>query len=257
MENIEVTLDDEGIFTFSSLPPGTYMTEFTFMDVDQEVLSINAPADYTITVTSTIVGVQYETTGPLTQTSPGVFLLQSGMWTRNQQQAMITAAIPGGPSFGVLINPASIPVSVHLQPGGLSVDKDELPIGMEFDGSHTFTLQAAGNFIFDFWISQISTKGALILTPNGLVPERFSYAPADTHVYVADHNMEVYPELQPPPFSFNFSLDPNNQSIRIDRLVRIDPTIVNNPINQGPGSGGGTVWVTPKESAGLESLALA
>jgi hypothetical protein len=260
MTNIDVELDDQGNFTFTFLPQGSGMTKFTFMGIDQEVLSINAPANYTLTLTSTAEILQYVVAGPVTMESPGVFSFQSDLWAVSQQQAMITAVTAAGASsFGILINPSNVPVSVLLQPGGLVVDVKALPVGVDFDRlENTFTLLTAGNFVFDFWISPLQIQGPLSLSPESAPPPEFGYTVVDTHCYVASCNMEVYPEAQV--FAFSFLVGVALDADPAQPPIRIDPTIINNPINQGPGSGGidrnGFAVYARHPRAGRESLAL-
>jgi hypothetical protein len=144
----------------------------------------------------------------------------------------------GGQSFaytlGVVVNPASLPIPVAVDPAGnIGVSQDHMPVGVHFDPAQTrFAVWGAGGYTFAFSLPSGDTtfSGAGVIFNDQ--PDMIRHELSANNLTVWIYNNYLATNTDAVSASFEFTL--SNQ-------VTIDPTIINNPINQGGvGGSGGT-----------------
>lgn len=236
---ITINLDAKGNAKVDDLPHGVFYSRFAPPGADiMDVVSINAAGDYIIEVRSELPVGKPLYSGPVKPLKEEPFLVSfsvDGRILPNWQEYGTAGCKVGGGQYilGVIVNTSAVVVPVTIdKEGTVQVNKDFLPVGVQFDDfNNVFNVWAAGGFTFAF-----------SLLPEDdwqFVALRFTrVAPMVTHLISADGlTAWVYNDYlatsRGARASFDFDVsDPVNGIRKI-----IDPTIINNPINQG-GSGG-------------------
>lgn len=246
MPLIRITFDDTGIPEFDKTPPGTFISNF-FVPVGnavRDVLSINARGLYTIEIDSPEGALGDPSATPpveLVKSEPEaiVFLVDASRLPSAQLYGTASFTVYGVPyTLGILVNPVSLlaPVEVTVA-GEIHVDPEALPIGIQFDAmTHGFNVWTAGGYTFAFslpsqnqvFIADVAFRGS----PGPLTCEISADA---LTAWVRNNYLEANPDVVP--ISFDLVLEVINGSQGAPKIITVDPTIINNPINQG-GSGG-------------------
>jgi hypothetical protein len=135
----------------------------------------------------------------------------------------------------------SIPVAVDTK-GEIAVDQADMPIGVHFNqDQHWFVVRGAGDYTFAFSLPPdggMSFKDVKFDTPPEMM---IDYKVTDLTLWVYNYYLKTNPATLAAPFTF--VLSPGNSSNTGD--ITVDPTIINNPINQG-GSGGSDYGRAPR-----------
>jgi hypothetical protein len=247
---ITITLDAQGNATIGQLPPGVFHSIFATPPDAQirDVLSINAGDSYSIVIVApalTDASVQEEVGTPLTlvdQTpSTATFAVDAGQLPEDQEFGLALCQLPAAAfSLGVIVNPAglSVPVGIDVD-GVITVDQDDVPVGVHFVvAQQKVSVWAAGGYAFPFSLPSDSPyrfERVDFKDPSQMFTAEISADGLTAWIFnnnlIANSGVSV---------SFEFYCGiPNSNTL--PTLV-VDPTIINNPINQGGGDGlpGGT-----------------
>ena len=199
-----------------------------------DVLSINTTDSYIITISAPVVtGARVaQPDGPVkamasTQTQ-GSFLVASSLGFGT---AMLELWRAPTYQLGVLVNPAQVnlPLGLDAQ-GAISVNPADVPVGVQVDPAQgQIAISAAGNYGLAFSLTDASLKIKEV-TFDPPAPE-FSYAISKDGATIFNNTMVSRSAALAVHVLFTVS-----SSNHIDPII-IDPTIVNNPINQGGGDG--------------------
>jgi len=236
---ITITLDEKGNAKISDLPQGVFCSRFAAPPDAQikDVISVNAAGSYLIQIQGPGVSDPWATP-PVTlpDKAQATFLLDAGILPV-QQQYGTAGCLVGGVEYtlGVIVNPSVVLVSATVDPQGtVRVNQDFMPKGVHFKNSDTFSVWTAGGYTLAF--SLIPSQGILFqdvifTTPAPMFSAEISADGLTAWIY--DNHLATSGGVT---VSFDFIVsDPVNGLWKI-----IDPTIINNPINQG-GSGGSGV----------------
>jgi hypothetical protein len=233
---ITITVDERGNPIVDKLPTGVFYSRFAAPPDAQikDVISVNAAGNYMIKIQGPGVSDPWATP-PVTlpDKSEATFLVDAGILPVQQQYGTAGCQI-GGIEYilGVIVNPSVVLVSATVdQQGTVKVNQAVMPKGVHFKNSDTFSVWTAGGYTMAF--SLIPSQGILfqdvIFTkPAPMFSAEISADKLTAWIY--DNNLATSGGTT---VSFDFIVsDPVNGIWKI-----IDPTIINNPINQG-GSGG-------------------
>jgi hypothetical protein len=201
-----------------------------------DVLSINTTDSYIITISAPVViGARVaQPDGPVravasTQTQGSFFVATSlGFGT-----AMLELWQAPTYQLGVLVNPAQVnlPLGIDAQ-GAISVNPADVPVGVQVDPSQgQISVSAAGNYGLAFSLTDASLRiKKVTFDPPAPV---FSYAISGDGRTATIFNNTMVSRSAALAVHVLFTV---SDSVHIDPII-IDPTIVNNPINQGGGDG--------------------
>jgi hypothetical protein len=237
---ITITLDAQGNATLSELPDGVFASRFATPPDAQirDVISINAADVYTIVINAPTV-MDATATPPvkwLSQTpTRATFSVDASKVFTAQAFGMALCALgaSGGYSLGVLVNPASVslPIGIDVQ-GAIIVDPADVPVGVHcIPAQQKISVWAAGGYSFAFSLptdSGYRIQSVVFEDPSEMFSASISLD--GLTAWILNDNMITNPGVQ---VSFEFIC----ASAATDALrVVIDPTIINNPINQGGGN---------------------
>jgi hypothetical protein len=243
---ITITLDEKGTATVSELPPGVFYSRFAAPPKAQirDVISINSPGSYTIRFEGPGIS-DPSATWPVEnpQPSEAIFFVDASNLPLLQEYGTAGCLIDGNEYIlGVIVNPLNlvIPVAVDID-GEIAVDQADMPIGVHFNSpNHRFGVWGAGAYTFAF---ALPADGGRIFTgvhfenPPEMIDWEISADQLTFWVY--NDYLKTNTSILAAPFTFEISnLTPNGIAD-----ITVDPTIINNPINQG-GSGGGIPYPT-------------
>ncbi len=239
---IIITVDEQGHSIVGDLPAGVFYSRFAAPpDAEiRDVISINAAGLYTLQINAPSVA-QPAATAPVELLGSGQFqasfLVDASDLPLLQEYGTAGCQVGGfNYTLGVIVNPLSllIPVAVDVT-GEIAVDQAAMPVGVHFNQTqHWFVVRGAGDYTFAF---SLPPDGGKIFKDVTFVnpPEMIDYQISDDNLtlWIYNYYLKTNPATLAAPFTF--VLSSLNQSGVADILV--DPTIINNPINQG-GSGG-------------------
>jgi hypothetical protein len=243
MSVITITFDDKGGYRISELPPGVLASNFAAPPDGKakDVISINARNRYTLQVLSPSGGLSSPLAkAPVVLQSPYSpqeinFSVDASELPISQLYGLATFRVNGVPySLGVIVNPLSllIPVAVEL-PGELLVNPKYLPVAVRFDPeNHDFNIWGAGGYNLAFSLpSQKDYVFAGVSFDPAPGPLSFEISADGLTVWLRNNYLLTNPDVQ----EISFGLEIGTPGTAGPGIV-IDPTIINNPINQG-GSG--------------------
>lgn len=247
-QQVNVRINGDGSLSIpDTLPSGVFFSPNPLINgaAASGLLSVNATGSYDFVFTPadgvTITG------NPALNPQSGAFTLPSpnpptvsdvvGTGPAAQQTASLSGTLDTGASFVCWFanNPAVLEVPVGVASDG-TITPGNLPLGVTFDASENnqFTVTGAGVYNFAF-------------TVNGLTFENFDWQRRPPEVFSRSRQLGTS------------ELDVNNENLTsfednkratftltLSNGVKIDPTVVNTPINQG-GTGGTNVYPAPKE----------
>jgi len=249
MSLIRIAFDDSGNPVFDKTPRGTFISNF-FVPVGnsvRDVISINARGVYTIEVDAPEGALANPSATPpveLVKEQPEslVFRVDAGRLPSAQLVGTLGFTLYGEPyTIGVLVNPASVlvPVEITLE-GEIEVDPDALPIGVDFNAeNHAFNVWTGGGYTFAFSLpsqTQMFIEEVVFQGPQG--PLTYEISADALTAWVRNNYLDSNPDVMP--ISFDLLVGVVNASQETPGTITVDPTIINNPINQ-VGSGGGYV----------------
>jgi hypothetical protein len=239
---IKITLDEKGNSTIGELPEGVFYSRFAAPPNAQirDVISINSAGLYTLEVNAPSVA-NPAATGPVkilgSTPSQAVFSVDASQPALLQQYGT-AGCLAGGIDYvlGVIVNPLNLMIPVAVDAAGeIRVDQADMPIGVHFNApNHRFAVWGAGAYTFAFALPSDAGRiftGVTFDDP----PEMINYEISDDKLtfWVYNDYLKTNPVVLAAPFTFQISnLTPSGIAD-----VVVDPTIINNPINQG-GSGG-------------------
>jgi hypothetical protein len=238
---ITITVDEKGNSIVGELPPGVFYSRFAAPPDAQirDVISINATGLYTLQINAPSVE-QPAATAPVELLGSGkfqaTFLVDASNLPLLQKYGTAECQV-GGFSYtlGVIVNPLNllIPIAVDLE-GEIAVDQADMPIGVHFNSpNHKFGVWGAGDYTFAF---SLPSDGGVIFTNVTFVekPEMIEAEICADGLTLCVYNdyLETNPDVLNATFNMTISSIGSNAGD-----VVVDPTIINNPINQG-GSGG-------------------
>lgn len=262
MSLITITFDEAGIPFFEKLPAGAFASSFSTPPDGQtrNVISINARGLYTVRIVSpegALADIAVTPPVKLLKFDPEQITLEVDASRLPSVQSYGDAAftVYGVPyTLGFLVNPSSllVPIAVGLA-GEIRVDPEDLPIGISFDPQeHDFNVWTGGGYTFAFSLpsqNTVSIKAVQFNDPPGPITAEIS---ADhLTAWVRNNYLKESPETMPVSFDLVLMSSSGNQGE--PGTIIVDPTIINNPINQG-GSGGG---VYGEEGEGRRRISVA
>jgi hypothetical protein len=239
---ITITLDEKGNAKISDLPQGVFYSRFAAPPDAQikDVISINAAGLYTLQIKAPSVE-QPAATAPVkllgSDRLQASFLVDASDLPLLQEYGTAQCQV-GGFSYtlGVIVNPLNllIPVAVDVT-GEIAVDQADMPVGVHFNpAQHWFVVRGAGDYTFAF---SLPADGGTIFKDVTFdnPPEMIDYQISDDNLtlWIYNYYLKTNPETLAAPFTFVLS----SQAPGSTGDIIVDPTIINNPINQG-GSGG-------------------
>jgi hypothetical protein len=247
MSLITITFDETGIPFFEKLPAGAFASNFSTPPDGQprNAISINARGLYTVRIVSPDGALADVTVTPpvkLLKFDPEQITLEVDAVRLPSVQSYGTAAftVYGEPyALGFLVNPSSllVPIAVSVA-GEIGVDPEDLPIGISFDPQdHEFNVWTGGGYTFAFSLpsqNMVSIQAIQFNDPPGPITAEISADQLTAWV----RNNYLKESQETIPVSFDLVLMTTNGSQGGPGTIIADPTIINNPINQG-GSGGG------------------
>jgi hypothetical protein len=233
---LTITVDEKGNPIVDKLPAGVFCSRFAAPPGAQirDVISINAAGIYIIKIQGPGVS-DPRATPPVTlpDKSETTFLLDASILPVQQQYGTAGCLIDGIEyTFGVVINPSVVLVPATIdQDRKINVDQAFMPKGVHFRNGDTFGVWTAGGYTFAF--SLIPAQGlrfekVKFTKPAPMFSSEISADQLTAWIY--NNNLAASPGAVVE-FDFYCSTPTGN-----DQII-IDPTIINNPINQG-GSGG-------------------
>ena len=248
---ITVTLDEKGNAKISDLPQGVFYSRFAAPPDAQirDVISINAAGLYTLQINAP--SVEYPAaTAPVellgSDKSQASFLVDASNLPLLQEYGTAGCQV-GGVSYtlGVIVNPLNllIPVAVDIT-GEIAVDQADMPVGVHFNSAqHWFVVRGAGDYTFAF--SLPADGGTIfkdVIFDNP--PEMIDYQISEDNLtlWVYNYYLKTNPATLAAPFIFVLASQIPGSSTGD---IVVDPTIINNPINQG-GSGGTNYELEPR-----------
>lgn len=237
--NITVTLDAKGNAKVDDLPHGVFYSRFAPPGAQiMDVISINAAGDYIIEVRSELPVGKPLYSGPVKPLKEEPFLVSFSVDGKNlpawQEYGTAGCEVGSGQYIlGVIVNPSVVLIPATLDnKGTIQVKEDFLPVGVQFDPLfNVFNVWAAGGYTFAFSLLSEDDWQFVALRFTRVAPMVTYEISADgLTAWVYNNYLATSRETRA---SFDFDVsDPVNGIRKV-----IDPTIINNPINQG-GSGG-------------------
>jgi hypothetical protein len=247
---ITIVLNSQGQATFPSLPKGVFQSRFAPPNGPvMDVLSINTAESYIITISAPAVvrAVVVQPDGPVravasTQTQGSFFVAASlGFGT-----AMLQLWQAPSYQLGVLVNPAlvDLPIGIDAQ-GEISVNPADIPVGVQVDPSQSqISVSAAGNYGLAFSLTDASLKiKKVTFDPPA---SAFPYAISEDGRTATISNNTMASRSEALAVHVLFVCTTGSSSKHSNQTVIIDPTIVNNPINQGGGDGAMNCLIEPR-----------
>jgi hypothetical protein len=234
---ITIDLDALGNATIGQLPPGVFYSRFATPPDAQirDVISINAADSYTVVIDGpdlTIVDLP-----------PLLTLVSSG-----PEQAVCSLDVNPlpleqdfGPAFfqvgtvgysvGFVVNPASLSLPLVIDPEGIYVNQEEVPVGVHVDpAKQKLAVWASGGYTFSF---ALPAGSPLRFERVELVPESPMLTPSigedKLMAWIYNDNLETHS-------GFQVDVKFHCSDIANGPELVLDPTIINNPINQGGGN---------------------
>jgi hypothetical protein len=136
-----------------------------------------------------------------------------------------------GYSVAFVVNPASLSLPLVISPAGISVNPDDVPVGVHVDpAQQKLAVWAGGGYIFSF---ALPAGSDLRFDRVEFVPESpmlsASIGGDKLMAWVYNDNLDSHSGFQT---DVKFHCSPANSNGPEQIL---DPTIINNPINQGGG----------------------
>ncbi|HEX4497989.1 MAG TPA: hypothetical protein VIE43_20100 [Thermoanaerobaculia bacterium] len=253
---ITIMLDAQGNATVGPLPPGVFHSIFATPPDAQirDVISINAGDSYSIViVTPALTGASVEEVVedmPLTlvgQTATtATFAVDADQLPELQEFGLALCQLAAASfSLGVIVNPQGLSVPVGLDiDGTITVDQDDVPVGVHFVlAQQKVSVWAAGGYAFPFALSPDQPyrfEKVDFDDPSQMFTAEISDDKLTAWIFnnnlVANSGVAV---------SFEFYCGVPNAAT-LPRVI-VDPTIINNPINQGgDGLPGGTGKPVPR-----------
>lgn len=233
---ITITLDEKGNAKISELPQGVFCSRFAAPPDAQikDVISVNAAGSYLIQIQGPGVGDPWATP-PVTlpDKSQATFLVDAGILPVQQQYGTAGCRIGGIEyTLGVIVNPSVVLVSATVdQDETIRVDQAFMPKGVHFKNSDTFSVWTAGGYTFAF--SLIPAQGLRFQRVDFVEPAPMFSSEISTDgltAWIYNNNLATSGGATA---SFDFLV---SDSVNGTWTI-IDPTIINNPINQGGGGG--------------------
>lgn len=236
---ITITVDEKGNSTIGELPPGVFCSRFAAPpDAGiKDVISINAAGTYTLqidgpSVENPVATPPVEILG--LQKSQAAFFVDASILPVLQQYGTAGCQIGGIEyTLGVIVNPSVVLIPATVgQSGAVLVNQSTMPKGVHFKNAEDFAVWTAGGFTFAFSLmpSQGMQFQEVIFTkPAPMVSSEISADGLTAWIY--NDYLATSPGVV---VSFELYC-----STPMDEILHkiIDPTIINNPINQG-GDGG-------------------
>jgi len=241
---ITITVDEKGEPIIDELPTGVFCSRFAAPPDAQikDVISVNAAGNYVIKIQGPGVSDPWATP-PVTlpDKSEATFLVDASILPVQQQYGTAGCLIGGIEyTLGVIVNPSVVLVSATIdQDEKIKVDQAFMPKGVHFKNADTFSVWTAGGYTFAF--SLLPAQGMLFqevvfTSPAPMFSSEISADKLTAWIY--NNNLAISDGAT---VSFDFIVSgPGNGTWKI-----IDPTIINNPINQG-GSGGSDYGREPR-----------
>jgi hypothetical protein len=251
---ITINVDAQGNATVAPLSAGVFYSTFA-TPPDQQirgVISINAADLYTLVINAPAVTEASADDGPVTfmgsTATQATFSVDASQLPMSQSFGMAMCQVGTAVSYslGVIVNPATVSLPIGIDSSGMQVEQDDVPVGVHCNTSQqkisvwagggysfAFALPADGNLQLDF-VEFDPPSSAL---PNSISDDKLTawifnnYTASNPGFQVA---VKFHCSPVPPP------------DVRVD--IVIDPTIINNPINQGGVGGSGGVfdkWYEP------------
>jgi hypothetical protein len=248
---ITITLDEKGNAKVSDLPQGVFYSRFAAPPDAQirDVISINDGGLYTLQVIGPNVK-NPSATAPVEvlglQPTQVSFLVDASELPLLQEYGTASCQVGEGFDYtlGVIVNPLNlrIPVAVDIT-GEIAVDQADMPVGVHFNhDQHWFVVRGAGDYTFAF---SLPAHGGVIFKDVTFdnPPEMIDYKISDDNLtfWVYNYYLKTNPATLAAPFTFVLS----SQAPGSTGDITVDPTIINNPINQG-GSGGSDYGREPR-----------
>jgi hypothetical protein len=246
---ITITVDEKGNAKIDDLPHGVFYSRFAPPPGAEtmDVISINAAGDYVIELRSDLPMGKPVYSGPVKPLKEEPFLVSFSVDGTNlppwQEYGTAGCAVGGIKyTLGVIVNPAVVVIPATIdKKGAILVKDDYLPVGVQFDPFYNeFHVWAAGGYTFAFSLLPADDWQFVALRFTRMAPTVTSEIGADGLTAWVYNNYLATSRATKASFDFEVS-DALNGIQKI-----IDPTIINNPINQG-GSGG--VPALPKSLA--------
>ena len=247
---ITITLDAQGNAKIGDLPPGVFYSRFaTPPDATiRDVISINAADTYTIVVNApTILSAAAAPPVTVLGSTPvqASFFLDVSVLPLAQGfgMAICQTGPASGYSLGVVMNPASLSLPIVIDPDGISVNPADVPVGVHVDpAQQKLAVWAGGGYTFSFALpagTNLRFESVEIDPPSPmLIP---SIGADKLMAWIYNDNLDVHSGFSAD-VKFHCSQDVLGNALP---EVILDPTIINNPINQG---GGNDVPVTVAEN---------
>jgi hypothetical protein len=250
---ITITLDAQGTAQIGQLPPGAFYSRFaTPPDATvRDVISINAADSYTIVVNGPNISAAVASP-PVTVLSStpvqATFFLDVSVLPLAQGFGMAICQTGGtsGYSLGVIVNPTSLSLPLVIDPSGISVNPTDVPVGLHVDPTRQkLAVWAGGGYTFAFALpagTNLRFESVEIDPPSPmLIP---SIGADKLMAWIYNDNLDVHSGFQT-----DVKFHCSQLLLLGDQLpeVVLDPTIINNPINQGGGNDS-----LPAEAPGIE-----
>jgi hypothetical protein len=233
---ITITLDAQGQATIGKLPPGVFYSRFaTPPDATiRDVISINAANSYTVVVDGP--GLSIVDLPPLltlVSSTKEQAVCSLALTALPEEQDFGTAFFTvgaAGYSIGFVVNPESLSLPLVIDSAGIAVDPDDVPVGVHVDpAKNKLAVWAGGGYTFAFALP----AGSLLRFERiEFVPE----SPMLTGSIAGDKLMAwVYNDNLDSHSGCVVDVKFHTSSIAGENGPVLDPTIINNPINQGGG----------------------
>jgi hypothetical protein len=239
---ITITLDEDGNAKIDTLPPGAFCSSVAMPPevTERDVISINVGDSYTIEINAasglsgSLSAVPPVTLESWTATQV-VFSVEASQLPVLQNIGMAMCKV--GPdavaySVSILVNPATVSLALGIDETGMWVNQSQVPVGVYCDPvEKTITTWAGGGYSFAFSLppGDLRIDSVEFDPPAAALPYLISGDEMTAWVFnnnTAEHSGSEVHVL----------FIPKSVSGAPLHLPPIDPTIINNPINQGGGN---------------------
>jgi hypothetical protein len=242
---ITITLDPQGKPTFSQLPPGVLHSQVNLPlgTTPVDAISINAGDVYTIAVASPegLLGTVPAPLPPVTLQSSTptqvTFSVNASPLPMSQTSGMAICPV-GGSNFNLLVlaNPATVPVALGIVGSSLQINQSSMPVGVYCDNAvpsdPKIYVGTGGGYAISFSLpsgderfDSIQFEDPAVTLPNLISGDGLT-------AWIFNDHRTPHADIQSVGFTFTISSVPPTDP-KPPRTF--DPTIINNPINQGGG----------------------
>jgi hypothetical protein len=199
---------------------------------DSYIIEINAPSGLS-GVLSAVPPVTLQSWTP----TQAVFLVEASQLPVFQNVGMAMCKV--GPaavsySLSVIVNPTTMSLALGIGDSGMWVNQSNVPVGVYCDPvAKTITTWAGGAYSFAFSLppGDLRIDSVEFDPPSGALP--YLISGDGMTAWIFNNNTAAHSGSE-----VHVNFYPKSLSAATLNLPPIDPTIINNPINQG----GGDVW---------------